>query len=145
MTTSLSVTPTKDLYTTMTSIRNPKVSTTTSCPTGLLQKNTLPDSAFSASSGKHLIEWDFLLSSRFANVPKLYLFSNVSELSMPGNLTYPAKFSPVGDTKYWCSQKNAQKEGEWIQVDLGSVRKIYSIGVKVHCKFTSEKQIFSQV
>ena len=57
----------------------------------------------------------------------------IVEYSYLGEKMWPAHFARLGQAgnKYWCSKVNAQKEGEWIQVDLGSVRKIDSIGIKV--------------
>ena len=61
MTTSVMIViPTEDPYTTYTTYTNytktgnstPKAGNISSCLTGLLQDNTLPDDAFSASSGK---------------------------------------------------------------------------------------------
>ena len=55
----------------------------------------------------------------------------VSEYIENKNAQWLAKFSSVGNIKFWCSQPNAQKEGEWIQVDLGHIREIHGIAVKV--------------
>ena len=64
-------------------------------------------------------------------MPTTNVFANFLEFQTSQNVLWPAEFARLGHSEYWCSQQNSKKEGEWIQVDLGSVRKIYGIGVKV--------------
>ena len=72
-------------------------------------------------------------------MPMFDLVSNVLEFIISGNVLWPAEFARLGHSKYWCSKTDSQKEGEWIQVDLGSVRKIYGIGVKVKLLLETQK------
>ena len=80
-------------------------------------------------SFQHLRNKLKLGSSKFTNRDLIYIM--FLEYRIYGLKTHLAQFSRLGHPKTWCSEQHVQQEGEWLQVDLGVVRKIFSIGTKV--------------